>query len=98
MPKPYEVKIGTYSGTGAALSITTGFRPTLVLAYNQTDGDTIWGCIDGMTDATAFAITTATAQIASQGCTLASTGFSLGTDSTINESAKTYVYVAIGGN
>lgn len=99
MPGPYEIKVGTYVGTGAALSTginSIGFKPFLVLAYNQTDGDLIWGHINGMTAATAFTVAAATAAVSSQGCTLTSTGFTLGTDATINESGKTYVYIAVG--
>lgn len=91
-----EIKVGTYTGTGAALSVTLGYKPAVVLAFNQTDGDVFWGHISGMTDATAFAIAAATAAVSSQGCTLTPSGFTLGTNSSINESAKVYLYVAIG--
>lgn len=90
-----EVKVGTYTGTGAAQSITLGYKPSLVLAFNQTDGDTIWGHIKGMTAATAFSIDTEVAA-ESNACTLSATGFSLGTSSVINESGKVYLYVAFG--
>ncbi len=86
---------GSYTGTGAAQTVTTGFKPSMILAFNQTDGDLIWGHIRGMTDATAFTVVLATAAVASQGCTLTNTGFTLGTDATINESAKVYKYIAI---
>lgn len=94
MPRPYDAQIGTYTGTGAAQSVTVGFRPKFVFAFNQTDGDLIWGFFDGMTAATAFTVVAATAVVASQGCTLTSQGFDLGTDATINENAKVYRYVA----
>ncbi len=92
-----QFKVGTYTGTGAALSAginELGFKPTCVIAFNQTGGDLIWGHIRGMTAATAFTVVAATATVASQGCTLTNTGFTLGTDATINESAKVYVYIA----
>lgn len=88
------IVVGTYTGSGAAQTVTLGFMPTLVLAYNTTDGDTIAGVIQGQADAKGFTIDTAVAEIASQGFTLSSRGFSLGTNAKANESAKAYVYVA----
>lgn len=89
-----QVKVGTYTGTGAAQTITTGFKPTLVLMFNQTDGDTLSGHIQGMTAATAFTIAAAVAA-ATNGITLTDRGFTVGSDSSVNESAKVFVYVAI---
>jgi hypothetical protein len=98
MGAPIEVKAGTYTGTGAALSVTLGFRPTYLKVFNQTDGDTTVEFIDGMTAATGIVTTTAVAAVASQGITLASTGFGLGTDAGANETGKVYLYIAFGGN
>lgn len=86
---------GSYTGTGAAQTVTLGFKPTVIIAYNETDGDLLWFHIRGMADATAATVVAATAKVASQGCTLTNTGFTLGTDATINESAKVYKYLAI---
>lgn len=100
MPKPFECKTGTYTGTAAALTSginSIGFKPKLVIALNQTDGDTIWFHIDGMTAATAVSVDTEVA-VETSACTLSDTGFSLGTNAVVNESAKVYVYLAIGGN
>jgi len=94
MPQIGGIVAGTYTGTGAAQTVTLGFKPKAVFMYNQTDGDFFGGHIEGMTDATAFAITTATAAVASQGITLTSRGFTLGTDAGANENAKVYLYVA----
>lgn len=91
-----EIKTGTYTGTGAAQSITLGFKPSFVFAFNQTDGDTVGGYIEGMTADTAFAIAAATAAVTSQGVTTSATGFSLGTNASLNESGKVYLYVAAG--
>lgn len=87
---------GTYVGTGAALSITLGYSPSLVLVYNVTDGDTLGGTIAGMADGTGFSIVAATAAISSQGFTLNARGFSIGTSAVVNESGKTFAYLAIG--
>jgi hypothetical protein len=92
-----QFKVGTYTGTGAALSTginELGFKPTCVIAYNETDGDLLWFHIRGMAAATAATVVLATAKVATQGCTLTNTGFTLGTDVTVNESAKVYVYIA----
>ncbi len=90
-----QYKVGSYTGTGAAQTVTLGFKPTVILAFNETDGDAIWGFINGMTADTAFTVVAATATVASQGCTLSTSGFSLGTNAVINESAKVYKYIAI---
>lgn len=91
-----QVYAGTYTGTGAAQSITPGFKPLFVLAYNYTDGDAIWGHIQGMTAATAFKLTTLTAAVAANGCTITQQGFDLGSDAVINENTKVYYYIAVG--
>lgn len=91
-----QVVVGTYTGTGAALTTgigTIGFKPNAVFAINQTDGDTAWFHINGMTAATAVSIDTEVA-IETNGCTLTSTGFNLGTNAVINENGKVYVYIA----
>lgn len=98
MPFPFEVKASTYTGTGAALTVTLGFKPSYIRAFNQTDGDLVWEFINGMTAATAVTTVLATATVATQGCTLTDTGFTLGTDATINETGKVYCYVAFGGD
>ncbi len=98
MPKPFECSSGTYTGTGSAQSVTLGFKPDLLMVFNQTDGDTVGIFMDGMTDDSACVITTAVALDAADGITLSATGFSLGTGAECNENLKVYRYVAIGGN
>lgn len=96
--KPFEIKTGTYTGTGAALTSginSIGFKPQLVVAFNQTDGDTAWFHINGQTAATAVSIDTEVA-VETNACTLSDTGFSLGTNAVVNESGDTYVYLAVG--
>ncbi len=90
------VKTGTFTGSGAAQTVTLGYKPEVVLAFNQTDGDTVWCFINGMTADTAFAITGSVAAVSSEGITLVPTGFTLGTSAVTNESGKVYLYVAIG--
>ncbi len=86
---------GTYTGTGAAQTITLGFEPRAVITINETDGDSVHLHFDGMADATGVSIGTAAASVASEGITLTSRGFSLGTDASVNESAKVFRYLAI---
>ena len=93
MAGPYVASTGTYTGNQTARSITLGYRPAFVMGFNQTDGDTAWGHIDGMTDATAIAFTSAVAAD-TNACTITATGFDLGTSAVINETAKVYWYVA----
>jgi len=90
-----EFKVGTYTGTGAAQSITLGYKPSFVIAFNQTDGDVAWFHIKGQTAATAVSIDTEVA-VETSACTLSATGFSLGTNAVINKNAKVYIYFAIG--
>lgn len=89
-------KVGTYTGTGAAQTVSCGFKPLMILAFNKTDGDLLWFHIRGAHDAaTATTVVLATAAVASQGCTLTDDGFTLGTDATINENAKVFGFIAI---
>jgi hypothetical protein len=97
MAKPFQCESGTYTGTGAVQTITLGFKPKLVLAFNVTDGDTLVGTTDTLADGTGFSIVAATAAL-TNGFTLSDSGFSLGTSAVANESAKVYHYLAIGGN
>jgi len=98
MPKAFECSSGTYEGTGGALTITLGFKPNLIIIFNEEEGDTLGVFIDGMTDDSACVVTTAVALDAADAITLSASGFALGTGAELNESGKTFKYVAIGGN
>jgi len=98
MSKPFECSSGTYEGTGAALVVSLGFKPDLLIIFNEEDGDTLGFFIDGMTDDSACVVTAAVALDAADAVTLSATGFALGTGAELNESGKTFKYVAIGGN
>lgn len=86
-----EFANSTYAGTGAAVTVTLGFKPEFVMIWNVTDGDTLWFHVNGMTDATSIKVDTAVAA-GTNGVTLSSSGFSVGTD--ISENAKTFRYIA----
>lgn len=89
-----QVVAGTYTGTGAAQTITLGFKPKGLIIINTTDGDSVFYHIDGMADGTGVAVVLAAAAVASQGVTLSARGFSVGTDLNVNESAKVFRYLA----
>lgn len=95
-----HVKIGTYTGTGAAQNIELGFSPDYVEIVNQTDGDTIGKWFKGMTDGSAIDIQAAVAANAADGVSeyagttgATSPGFTVGTD--YSENAKVYRYIAL---
>jgi hypothetical protein len=90
-----QTTTGTYTGTGAAQTITLGFKPKAVFILNSTDGDAVTMHFDGMSDATAISIGAAAAAVATGGVTLSSRGFSVGTDASVSESAKVFRYLAI---
>lgn len=91
-----NMKTGTYTGTGAAQSITLGFKPLKVEIYNITDGDVFNVHYAGMTDATHMSSAAAVALVSSNGITLSKTGFTVGTDNSVSENAKVFRYYAIG--
>lgn len=45
-----EIKTGTYTGTGAAITFQLGFVPDYIRVINTTDGDEAWEWFNGMTD------------------------------------------------
>lgn len=95
-----ESKIGSYTGTGAALNVSLGFIPDHVHIVNETDGDATWEWFSGMTDGHALTsiATGDNSKITSGGVSAyagsasASPGFSVGT--ALSESGKTFRYVA----
>ena len=91
-------KIGSYTGTGAARSITgLGFAPNWVL-LKETDGVDSWEVFDTARGAgkvlypngSNAEYTSASNQLSS----FDSDGFSLGSATSVNENGKTYVYMA----
>lgn len=98
-----NILTGTTEGTGAALTILTGFTVGYAKVWNITDGDTIHEYFDGMTAGHALKDTNHdTAQksrITSNGFTAYSddddgVGITLGTD--ISEDEKSLGYLIIG--
>lgn len=97
-----NVLTGSTTGTGAALTIPTGFEVGYAKVFNITDGDTIHEYFDGMTAGhalkTANHDTAQLSRITSNGFTAYSgtsgDGITLGTD--ISEDGKSLGYLIIG--
>jgi len=95
-------KVGTYTGTGAAINISLGFTPAYIRVWNATDGDASWEWFTGLGSGDALQTTNhATTQqslITSNGIDLyagsatAAEGFTVGTS--LSESAKVFRYIA----
>lgn len=94
-----QVKTGTYTGTGSAITMQLGFIPNHIEIVNFTDGDIYHMWFDGMTADTTVDIAAAVVSNAAGGITrytgtvgANSAGLTLGTD--LSESAKVYYYKA----
>jgi hypothetical protein len=88
-----SVVSGTYAGTTAAQTIEIGFRPSWVIGYNQTDGDTVYIWHNSsLTNYVSIVLAAATTTAA---ITLTDHGFVLpASDTVANENTKTYVFIA----
>lgn len=88
---------GSYTGDGAVQNVVLGFKPSFILLYNETDGDTLWLAIEGLADDKAIQVTnhadTQVSLLAADGITLTNQGFSIGT--ALSESAKVIRYYAV---
>lgn len=85
-----------YTGTTAAQNIHLGFKPSFMIFYNATDGDTvnIW-CKDSITSYITITSAAATTSAAIVGIDDGTTiGFSLASDAVANENAKVFVGIA----
>ena len=88
--------IGSYVGTSAAQKIHIGFKPAAIIAWNRTDGDTMWfwskaSLTTQVSVVLAAATNTATMTLEDDGTVL---GFGLPADAVINENVKTYDFIA----
>lgn len=99
-----EIKIGTYTGTGAAINNSIGFKPDYVRVFNLTDGDEAFNYFAGVTagisnvkEAAALATQAANGISAYEGSSTpgseASPGFTAGTAA--SENGKLYGYIAM---
>lgn len=88
--------VGSYTGTTAAQKINIGFKPSMIIGWNRTDGDTVFlwsSAIQTTYVSIVLAAATTTAVIAQvdDGTVL---GFSLASDAVANENAKVYDFIA----
>lgn len=99
-----SVKVGTYTGTGAAINIELGWVPDYVRVWNVTDGDVSWEWFNGLGAGDVLQNTnhasTQNSLVTSNGIDTYepedftnSQGFTVGT--TLSESAKVFRYVAL---
>lgn len=90
---------GSYVGTGAALDIKldkVGFEPKRVSIYRKTTAIDKAEHVKGMADDSMYLTTGATGVrtlVATQAVTLNETGFSLGTNASVNNATDTYEYL-----
>ncbi len=94
-------KIGSYTGTGAAINVETGFTVLFLILFNRTDGDLVGLWTPGVGAGKAIDIAAAAAANAANGITAytgsvgsASVGFTAGTDYSVSD--KVYDYIAFG--
>lgn len=97
-----EIQVGEYTGTGAALDVPLDFDPIFVFVVNLTDSDAFGFALKTANVGTkSYKVIGAAgpATVAAQGILFAAAGlkkFSLGTDAGLNETGKTFQYIAIG--
>lgn len=102
-----NVAVGRYldTGTAAAFTITTGFKPRYVEVWNVTAAST--GLVgvkwfEGMADASAIKINdegtseTGVTLITTLGITVSETGFTVGLDTDLNVTSEQLSWMAIG--
>jgi hypothetical protein len=91
---------GKLTGTGAVINVKLGFRPRYVRLWNSTN-KSIAEFFDGMTDAHFLAVidsgvgTTDLSEVTTNGITLTSQGFQIGTSASINNNNDTIWYLAL---
>lgn len=95
-----RVAVGAYVGTGALKTISEekiGFKPRKVEIHRMTTAIDKAEHLEGMADASMLLTTGSTGVrtlVTTQAITLLNTGFSVGTDATVNNATDTYRYVA----
>ena len=84
---------GMYTGTTAAQTVTIGFRPSWIQAYNITDGDTqyFWTVNDLANVVSVVALAATSAAV----ITVTDHGFVLpASNAIVNENTKVYAFIA----
>lgn len=96
-----NVAVGRYldTGTAAAFTLTTGFKPRYVKVVNlNASGDVMLEWFEGMADASAVktAIDGTRSVITSLGITVSASGFTVGLDTDLNVTNEQLSWMAIG--
>ena len=86
---------GSYTGNGTSQAVALGFRPSLVKIYQETDNDEAVEFADGQPAGSGYAYAAALSFLAANAVTLSASGFSVGSSASVNESAKSYRWVAL---
>jgi len=91
--------VGSYldTGTAAAFTITTGFKPRYVKVVNE-DGDCYYEWFEGMADSEAMKMLTGGtyAKMTTHGIIPLAYGFTVGLDTDINVTSQQLSWVAFG--
>ena len=97
-----NIAVGSYitTGTAAAFTITTGFKPRYVRVSNE-DGDAMEEWFEGMADAEAMKLVGDTSpvtysKITSNGITVSASGFTVGLDTDVNVTSQQLSWLALG--
>jgi len=98
----FQMGVGSYieTGTAAAVTITTGFKPRYVKVMNE-DGDAYMEWYEGMADAEAMKLVGDTTpavlgKVTSNGITVSASGFIIGLDTDVNVASQQMSWLALG--
>lgn len=95
-----RIATGRYldTGTVAAYTFTTGFKPRYVKVVNLAASSSSFEWFEGMADASAWktAVDGTAALVTSNGITVSKSGFILGLDTDVNVSSEQISWLAIG--
>lgn len=90
-----EYVAGTATGTGAALSVSMGFKPVCMIVYDETNANVVWLFIQGLADGKALQIknhdTAQVSLLSTNGFTASSSGMSLGSSISVNAATLRYI-------
>lgn len=87
------MKSGTYTGAATAVTTQVGFRPNMIIAWNQTDSGNAWLWSDQMAATTIMNL--ATGATIAEVITVTDHGFSVAASASVtNINGKVYIYIA----
>lgn len=96
----FRMQVGSYTGTGAALSVTgLEFKPDLLFIKSNTAAGGIVAANSSLSNSTSMLLNDNGGAVMSGGISsLDSAGFTLGTNANVNSSGVTYQYIAFGNS